>query len=374
MVTTPRSENLPLQGIQFPRGWSSGVENGLNNLGWETWVYELGPLRDQAHSFHSSGWGWNIEPPAWDRRSLLTGSSRGGPSRRENRFGNHTLPGHRGAIRSSGTRSRRTLSSTPGSRAIGGKCVKMKPRPHLCHRIQSERSWMREGEPEWAVRRLSRCKQIHLCLADSFHISSTTSGWSLQSPGLSPCLDRMSAPMLWAPGCKLLAETTTSFRTTGGFGTPVCKVDVTSNLPGDLCRRSPMCCLSGQAHGGPWDLSGNSWEQEIQPTSPGGWCAMRDDGPSTDLDSSVPPRSLPSPWGRHLSLASCDDMKLPTWDPGTGTKVSFTLPSHEGIAAWPWSCKRGCPSGKTLWSWVTTAGVSCATVQRYHLGCCCHKT
>ncbi len=77
MVTTPRSENLPLQGIKFPRGWSSGVENGLNNLGWETWVYELGPLRGQAHSLHSSGWGWNIEPPAWDRRSLLTGSSRG---------------------------------------------------------------------------------------------------------------------------------------------------------------------------------------------------------------------------------------------------------------------------------------------------------
>ncbi len=45
--------------------------------GWETWVYELGPLRSQAHSFHRSGWGWNIEHPAWDRRSLLTGSSRG---------------------------------------------------------------------------------------------------------------------------------------------------------------------------------------------------------------------------------------------------------------------------------------------------------
>ncbi len=40
----------------------------------------------------------------------------------------------------------------------------------------------------------------------------------------------------------------------------------------------PMCCLSGRAHGGPWDLLGNSLEQEIQPTSPDGWCAMRDDG------------------------------------------------------------------------------------------------
>ncbi len=93
-----------------------------------------------------------------------------------------------------------------------------------------------------------------------------------------------------------------------------------------------MCCLSGQAHGGPWDLLGNSWEQEIQPTYPGSWCAMRDDGPSTDLDSSVPPRSLPSPWGRHLSLASCDDMKLPTWDPGQEPRF---LPHYQVTKASP---------------------------------------
>ncbi len=79
------------------------------------------------------------------------------------------------------------------------------------------------------------------------------------------------------PGCKLLEETATSLGTTGEFGTPVCKVDVTVNPPGDLSRRPPMCCLSGRAHGGPWDLLGNSWEQEIQPTSPDSWCAMRDD-------------------------------------------------------------------------------------------------
>ncbi len=27
---------------------------------------------------------------------------------------------------------------------------------------------------------------------------------------------------------------------------PVCKVDVIANPPGDLCRRPPMCCLSGK--------------------------------------------------------------------------------------------------------------------------------
>ncbi len=123
--------DFPLQGIKFSHGGSSEVENSLNNLGWDTWVYGLGPLRGQAHSFHSSGWGWNIEPPAWNRRSLLTGSSRGGPSRRDIISGNHTLPGHRGAMRSSITRSRRTLSRTPGSRAIGGNAY-IRSLGHVC--------------------------------------------------------------------------------------------------------------------------------------------------------------------------------------------------------------------------------------------------
>ncbi len=45
MVTTPWSENSPLQGKKIPCGGSSIVDNGLNNLGWETWVYELGPKK-----------------------------------------------------------------------------------------------------------------------------------------------------------------------------------------------------------------------------------------------------------------------------------------------------------------------------------------
>ncbi len=70
---------------------------------------------------------------------------------------------------------------------------------------------------------------------------------------------------------------------------------------------------------------------------------MRDDGPSTDPDLSVPLRSLLSAWERHLLLASCDDMKLPTWDPGTGTKVSSTLSRHVSIDTWPWLCEKGLP-------------------------------
>ncbi len=74
---------------------------------------------------------------------------------------------------------------------------------------------------------------------------------------------------------------------------------------------------------------------------------MRDDGPSTDPDLSVPLRSFPSPWETHLSLASCDKTKLPTWDPGTGTKVASTLTRHVSIAVWPWLCEKGFPRGAT---------------------------
>ncbi len=46
---------FPLQGIQFPHWGSSGLEDGLNNLGWETGSYELRPLRGHTHNFHISG-------------------------------------------------------------------------------------------------------------------------------------------------------------------------------------------------------------------------------------------------------------------------------------------------------------------------------
>ncbi len=107
---------------------------GLWNVEWSQqprlspWA---GPPQRPTHSFHSSGWGWNIKPPAWDRRSLLTGSSRGGPSRRDIISGNHTLHGHRGAMRSSRTRSRWTLSRTPRSRAIGVKAYR-RSLGHVC--------------------------------------------------------------------------------------------------------------------------------------------------------------------------------------------------------------------------------------------------
>ncbi len=272
MITTPWSENSPHQGITFPRGRSTGVENGLNILGWETWVYELGPFRGQAHSFHSSGWGWNIEPPAWDRRSLLKGSSRGGPLRRDIISGNHTLASHRGAMRSSKTRSRRTISRTPGSRAIGGNAYR-RSHAHVCT-ITSSPIWMHVGETVWTVRCLSRRKQIHLCLAELSSYQLHHLWVEPPFPGLQPLSWQDVCSYIVDPlGCKLLEETATTLGTTGGFGMPVCNVDVTANPPGDLCRRPPMCCLIGWAQGGPCDLLENSWEQEIQPTSLEVWCS-----------------------------------------------------------------------------------------------------
>ncbi len=291
MVTTPWSENFPLQGIKFPRGGSSGVENGLNNLGWETWVYEQGPLRGQAHSFHSSGWGWNIEPPAWDRRSLLTGSSKGGLSRRDIKSGNHTLPATAGRWEVVEPGPGELSLGLPGTEWSGemhadkasATYAPSSPRGAGCMSenqiLDSETSLETQTDPLVPPYQLH-----HLGVEPSFPEPQPLSRQDVCSYILGPrdvsCSKRQQLP----------------FGTTGGFGMPVCKVDVTANPPGDLSRRPPMCCLSGQTHGGPWDLLGNSWEQEIQQTSPDGWCAMRDAGPSTYLDLNVPLGSLPSPW------------------------------------------------------------------------------
>ncbi len=115
MVTTPWSENFPLQGIKFPRGGSSWVGNGLNNLGWETWVYELGPLRGQAHSFHGFGWGVKFWAPCLGQKVPPDGELQRRPIEYIWEPYSARLP--RGN-KYSRTRSRWTLSRTPGSRAI----------------------------------------------------------------------------------------------------------------------------------------------------------------------------------------------------------------------------------------------------------------
>ncbi len=122
--SAPWSEKFPPQVVHFPRRGSSGLENGLYHFSWETRSYELCPLRGHTHSFHNSGRGCRMAPPACERRSLLMGTSHGESSRREIRSENHTRPGQYGATNSRRTPSRRTLVRTPGSRAIGGKAYR----------------------------------------------------------------------------------------------------------------------------------------------------------------------------------------------------------------------------------------------------------
>ncbi len=141
-----------------------------------------------------------------------------------------------------------------------------------------------------------------------------------------------------------------------------------------ICKRSPTYCLCALAHDGLSGLGESILKLEILPGSPGNWCATWDGDLPTDLGRSGHSWPLPSPWGRRPSLALHDDMEPPTQGLVTGTTVSSTCLRHISISAWPWSCKIGCPSEKTLWSWATTARVSCAAGQSYHVGRSCHQT
>ncbi len=89
-----------------------------------------------------------------------------------------------------GHQSRHTLARTPGSRAIGGKAYR-RSLGQVCTIASSPSGagWVRENQRgQCNISRVA--KQVHL-------------SWptlSLHSPGLGPCFDRMSAPILRCPG------------------------------------------------------------------------------------------------------------------------------------------------------------------------------
>ncbi len=189
-------ENLPfpgVKGIKFPHWGSSGLEDGLINLVWETGSYELWPLGGHTHSFHNSGQGFTRVPPACERRSLLDGNL---PRRVvEERNQVREQYSQNSATRSRLTSSRHTLARTPGSRAIGGK-VYRRSLGHFCT-IASNPSgagWIREyqrGDIALSPEQRSGTPKP----GQTLQIYFTTSGWSIHSPGLGPCLDRTSAPI-----------------------------------------------------------------------------------------------------------------------------------------------------------------------------------
>ncbi len=133
-------------------------------------------------------------------------------------------------MRSSRTQSRRSLSSTPGSRAIGGKALQTNV--PLCP--------VREELDAWGKTRVD--SETSLETQTDPLVPGRSPSISAPPPRGGASIPRVSAPVsagclllhCGPPGCKLLEETATSLGTTGEFGTPVCKVDVTVNPPGDV--------------------------------------------------------------------------------------------------------------------------------------------
>ncbi len=104
------------------------------------------------------------------------------------------------AMKSSRTRSRQTLSRAPGSRVIRGNAYRW-TLGHVCTIASSPRGAGCVRENQSGLWDVSLDANRSTCAwPNSLHINSTTSGWSLNSPGLSPCLDRMSVPILWTSG------------------------------------------------------------------------------------------------------------------------------------------------------------------------------
>ncbi len=260
MVTTSKW-NSPLQGIKFPRGGSSGMENGLNNLGWETWVYEAGPhqrpspqfpqfwlgVKYRAAPLGTEGPSWREAPEEAHQEGILY-------------LGTILCPATAG---NESSRTRSNLSpGIPGAAERLGKMHTDEASATSAPSLQSKRSWMCEGEPEWTVSCPSRRKQIHLYLAELPPYRLHQLRVEPQFPGPQP----LSRPDVCSYIVDLRDVSCSQrqqlpLRSQEDLACQFAR-DVTANPPGNLCRRPPMCCLSRRAHGGPWantlDLLGNS--------------------------------------------------------------------------------------------------------------------
>ncbi len=195
VVSAPRSEKFPLQGVQFPRWGSSGLEDGLNNLSWETLLWAMSCVHSGVTPTTS------IAPGRGDRPPLVWGDHfwQESPmeSRRGDKSGRKTILG---PARSRLTSFQRTLAGAPGIRAIRGKAYR-RSLGHICTIASSPSGvgWTREYQMghcavSWVAKRST------WAWPNTLQICFTASGWSIHSPGLCPCLDRMSAPILRCPG------------------------------------------------------------------------------------------------------------------------------------------------------------------------------
>ncbi len=164
--------------------------------------------------------------------------------------------------------------------------------------------------------------------SNSFQRSSTTLGWSLHSPVSAPVSKRCPLPDWGTQGCRLLWVRGAFPEPTGGSSEPAYKGGTNADTTIGWCRRPPMCCLCGQAHGVPTGLEGSVSEIEIWPESPGSLCAMWDDDLSKEPGQSGHSWLPPSLWGRRPLLVLRDDKEPPTSGLEPGTNVSSTCPRH----------------------------------------------
>ncbi len=172
-------------------------------------------------AFHSSGWGWSIKRPAWDRRSLLTGSSRGGPSRRDIYLGTILCPATAGQWE--------VVEPGPGKLSPG------LPGAERSGKIHTDKA-SATSAPSCLVCFFRRVGNVSENLSGQWDVSqdtnrSTRASISAPPPRGGASIPRASAPVstgflllyCGSPGCKLLEETTTFLGSTGGFGMPVAK-------------------------------------------------------------------------------------------------------------------------------------------------------
>lgn len=72
--STPAAEDRPFEGVEASGGWGSSLRNGVQGSRWE---FHRFPSRSHTLRAQHSGWGCQIIPFAWERRSFLRGIDHG---------------------------------------------------------------------------------------------------------------------------------------------------------------------------------------------------------------------------------------------------------------------------------------------------------
>ncbi len=243
MAMTPGREQLPFSRVWFSRRGSSGLEDGLNNLGWETGATPT------ASTTLGGGEKWCPLPVR----------VYGEYSSRATRSANHGRPRQCRATKGRRTLSRRTLSRTPGSRAIGGKAYK-RSLGHTCTMASSPSGagWVRENqrgycEVSWDINKSTWARP------NFYQICSITSVWSIHFLILSPYLERMSAPWLRYPGIYSASGRAVSPGPTEGSGAPACTGGPERRPPVDDLRNH-QCIVCVNEH----VMVSQVWEKMLQ--------------------------------------------------------------------------------------------------------------